>query len=212
MKLAAFDMDGVLFDIASSWVAIHDHFDTNNDASLKAYMDGEIDDHEFMRRDIKLWLNKQDPISISLIEEILDKQPFMEGCIETLQKLKEEGLKVGIISGGLDLLVDRIRAEVLLDFVYVNSLVLDDDGNLTGEGVLNVVLVDKTTPLLEAQKMFGISKEDTASIGNGSIDVSMFKVSGTSIAFNPEDEICANGADIVIRDKDLSLVLPHILG
>jgi len=39
----------------------------------------------------------------------------------------------------------------------------------------------------------------------------MFEVSGMGIAFNPcDDEVVAN-ADVVIKEKDLSLILPYIL-
>jgi phosphoserine phosphatase len=53
--LVAFDMDGVLVNYTSCWTWVHDHFRVTNEASLKAFIDGDIDDMEFMRRDIALW-------------------------------------------------------------------------------------------------------------------------------------------------------------
>ena len=55
MKLVVFDMDGVLTEYFSSWVRVHEHFGTDNDEALRLYMEGKIDDEEFMRRDIALW-------------------------------------------------------------------------------------------------------------------------------------------------------------
>ena len=54
--LVAFDMDGVLVDYLSSWTWVHDRFGVSNEESVISFMDGEIDDMEFMRRDIALWL------------------------------------------------------------------------------------------------------------------------------------------------------------
>ena len=50
-SLILFDMDGVLVDTISSWSFIHQHYGLNNEASVKAYVKGEIDDSEFIRRD-----------------------------------------------------------------------------------------------------------------------------------------------------------------
>jgi phosphoserine phosphatase len=57
MKLICFDLDGVLTKVESSWRYVHNYFSVNNEASLKLYLEGKIDDREFMRRDIKLWLD-----------------------------------------------------------------------------------------------------------------------------------------------------------
>jgi len=67
-RLVVFDMDGVLADVESSWVYVHRHFGVNNDHSLFAYLRGEIDDLEFIRRDINLWKQKDPGITCARIE------------------------------------------------------------------------------------------------------------------------------------------------
>ena len=52
--IVVFDLDGVLVDIQSSWDWVHRHFGVDNDESLAQYLAGQIDDLEFMRRDIAL--------------------------------------------------------------------------------------------------------------------------------------------------------------
>jgi phosphoserine phosphatase len=61
-KLVVFDMDGVIADVGSSWVHVHESFGVNNDHSLRAYLRGEINDVEFIQRDIKLWKDKDPAI------------------------------------------------------------------------------------------------------------------------------------------------------
>ena len=48
-------------------------------------------------------------------------------------------------------------------------------------------------------------------IGDLSIDIKMFEEAGLRIAFNPGDEIIKKYADVVIENKNLRLILPHIL-
>ena len=54
--LIVFDMDGVLVEERSSWRRIHNHLGTDNEDSFFAYMRGDINDLEFMAKDIKRWL------------------------------------------------------------------------------------------------------------------------------------------------------------
>ena len=106
--LIIFDLDGVLADTVSSWVWLHDHFGVNNDASYYEYMAGKIDDAEFMRRDIALWLGKQKKLHITDIEQILDKIPIMPGFTETMAILDFLNITAAIVSGGLNHLAHRI--------------------------------------------------------------------------------------------------------
>ena len=211
IKLVVFDMDGVLVDHYSSWVWVHDHFGTCNDDSLESYMSGEIDDHEFIRRDLALWFGKCPNIHISKIEEILGTIPMMAGFEDTISRLKETGMKCAILSGGLNILAERLGREHGFDAVMSNALVVDGKGYLTGEGIVNVKLNDKATPLLDMQKSFGFAPSECASVGNSSIDVNMFEHSSISIAFNPEGSHVVKNADFVVRKKDLREILRYLV-
>jgi len=57
-----------------------------------------------------------------------------------------------------------------------------------------------------------VSEERTVAIGNSFVDVSMFGASGLSIAFNPIDDEVQRNADVVLRSRNLTDVLPLILG
>jgi len=60
------------------------------------------------------------------------------------------------------------------------------------------------------QRRHGISKNRTASVGDSAGDIGMFQSSGFSICFNPWDERPLKHCDMVIREKDLKLVLDAI--
>jgi phosphoserine phosphatase len=209
-KFVAFDLDGVLVNIFSSWVWMHQHYDVNNDHSLYAYQRGEIDYAEFMRRDIALWHEKKKVITISEVEEILSRVPIMKGAKEVVQDLKAQGLQTAIISCGIKVLANRIARDFGIDFVVANGLVVDSEGKLTGEGTLSIELADKGKPLRELLEKNGFEKKDCVAIGNSYGDASMFKVSGLGIAFNPEDDITRDFADVIVEGDDLRKVLPYI--
>jgi len=57
------------------------------------------------------------------------------------------------------------------------------------------------------QRRLGVSKENTASIGDSMGDVGMFQESGCAILFNPWDERPEAHAHHVVREKDLKRVL-----
>ena len=210
--LVAFDMDGVLVDYTSSWTWVHEHFKVDNEASLVAYIEGRIDDREFMRRDIKLWLRVKNDLCVHDVEKILRPVPIIAGIKETVTELRRLGIRCVIVSGGLDMTARRIAEENGFDDHMANSLECDAQGRLTGEGVLRVDLTNKGKALRHFQNQYGISEERTVAIGNSFVDVSMFNGSGLSIAFNPIDDFVEKNADVVLRSRDLRDVLPPILG
>jgi hypothetical protein len=77
--LVAFDMDGVLVNYTSCWTWVHDHFKVTNEASLKAFIEGDIDDMEFMRRDISLWRRERPELCRKELDSILAPVPMNEG-------------------------------------------------------------------------------------------------------------------------------------
>ncbi|MCQ5374988.1 MAG: HAD family phosphatase [Methanomassiliicoccales archaeon] len=208
--LVAFDMDGVLVDYPSSWTWIHDHFGVNNETSLERYIHGEIDDIEFMRRDIALWKSCKSDLNRDDIERILSPLPLLEGIDETVRALKNAGMKVVIVSGGLDIIAEKIKRVFGFDDYIANGLEYDENGCLTGEGILRVELTNKRRALDSFLKKWGIARNRVVSIGNSFVDVSMFEESGLSIAFNPIDEIVVRKAHVTVQSNDLRAVLPFI--
>lgn len=209
-RLVAFDMDGVLVDIVSSWVHVHRRFGVNNDHSLAAYLRGEIDDREFIRRDIALWKRADPGVTASKIRDMLADAPLMTGAAELMTELRRRGYKTAIVSAGIDLLSERVARELGMDLQFANGMCTDDADRLSGEGVFRVRLMDKGNTVIEAAAMLGVGPNDIVSVGNSRYDVSMFERSALGIAFCPEDETVREEADIVVDEKDLRVLLRHL--
>jgi phosphoserine phosphatase len=209
--LVVFDLDGVLIDTKSSWEHVHSHFGVNNDESLAAYLAEQIDDLEFMRRDISLWKSNKGRVAIDEIKRIIETAPLMPGAIETLKELKRHGITIAIISGGIDLMAQRITSLCEIDYVFANGLECDRNGILTGEGIAVVPVGKKDVTLKKLLKDTKIPPERVVAIGDGIVDVCMFEIAGLGIAFNPRDGYTIEGADIVIDKKDLREILKYII-
>lgn len=210
--LVAFDMDGVLVEYPSSWTWVHHHFGVTNETALEEYVRGSIDDREFMRRDISLWIARKSDLCKTDIDSILEDLPVTQGVGETISRIKDEGIRTAIISGGLDSVAETISRKYGFDSWVANGLECDRAGRLTGEGILRVELTNKRVALESFLKRWNIERERTVCVGNSFVDVSMFEGCGLKIAFNPIDDLVKKAADIVVDDTDLRSILPVILG
>ncbi|MDH3364665.1 MAG: HAD-IB family phosphatase [Thermoplasmata archaeon] len=206
-KLVVFDMDGVLVDIESSWVYVHRHFGVDNEHSLQAYLRGEIDDLEFIRRDVALWMERDPTLTMDRLKRILSTAPLMKGARETVEILRMKGAKTAIVSAGIDILAERVAIELEMDMFFANGFVADCLGRLTGEGILNVRLDGKDQKVQMLANMFGFDKSGIVSVGNSRYDIPMFDASGLGIAFCPEDDDILQRADRVVHEKDLRRIL-----
>ena len=212
MKLVVFDMDGVLTEYFSSWVWVHEHFGTDNDESLRLYIEGRIDDEEFMRRDIELWTSRKDGLTGEHLREILDAVPIRKGAKELVDWLHSKGAQTAIVSGGIDILAERIGRELGIRNVFSNVVEVDENGRVTGRGLSRVKLKDKAQTVRALREKFGAERDDCAAVGDTNIDASMFRECGLGIAFNPKESArtLIESADVVVSADSLMEIRPYL--
>ena len=209
--LVIFDMDGVLTKCRSSWGYVHDVMGVDNEASLEAFVKGEIDEKEFMRRDIKLWIDKDPDIRDLDIARIVRDMPVIDGLQETVACLRYNRIKSVICSGGIGHAAKMIAEEYGFDGYIADNLETYPDGRLTGEGILNVDLKDKGIAARTFIEKYGTAPERTVSVGNSFTDIAMFRCTGTSIAFNPTDEMTETAAAHVVKSGNIADILDIIM-
>ena len=108
-RLVCFDVDGTLIDnVKFSWQVFHDYFKTDREKREKArndFFNGSISYLQWAEHDIGMWKEKGAKKYEFL--EALNGLKLMEGALETIHELKKHGLKLAIISGSLNILLEK---------------------------------------------------------------------------------------------------------
>lgn len=208
-KLVAFDMDGTLIEQGSSWWAIHQHFGVEKEAqeNLEAYERGEIDYPEFMRRDIKLW---QPTPHTSQIERIFASFKLTPNAAEVVAEIHRKNYEIAIITGGIDILAEKVARQLHIDHIISNGLEVDERGYLTGEGIFRVEPYMKHEALERLIGELGFTLAECVAVGDSKYDANFLKRSGLGVAVG-EDVALAKVADVVIKDfKHFNQLLDHL--
>lgn len=197
-KLVAFDMDGTLIEQNSSWRAIHMYFGVEEEAriNIEAYERGEIDYPEFMRRDIKLW---QPAPHVSQIERIVADFKLAPNSAEVVAEIRRRHYEIAIITGGIDILAEKVARALKIDNILSNGLEVDERGYLTGEGIFRVEPTMKHEALMRLIGELGFTFAECVAVGDSKYDAKFLEHAGLGVAIG-EDVALARVADVVIKD------------
>lgn len=211
MKLAVLDFDSTLcrsetlFNIYSAWIKNPDEA-----KKWKKEIAEEIKEHQLDYVDS---LTKRAAamrgIPITFVKEQCRKLEYNKGAEELVQRLKNDGYRVIVMSGGFEDAVELTK-DIGVDEVFANNFVLDSHGRLTGQ-VTGCMMHNssKGQILQKLQKLMGIKPKNTLVIGDGANDLSMFHYSDIRVAFCA-CEVLKNHANIIINEPDLSLILAEL--
>ncbi|HOI77504.1 MAG TPA: HAD-IB family phosphatase [Methanofastidiosum sp.] len=208
-----FDLDGVLIESHSSWERLHEYFGANEEKrkeNMRRYFSKEIDYGQWIREDVSLWKKDGRLPHKSEVEKALKNYVFIDGARECVRILKENELKLFIISAGIDLLAQNAGSVLGIYDIWANGFQYDEKGYLTGRDVWRVDLLRKDIIINKIMEKNDFKKEDIMSIGDSKYDIPMFCLSGLSIAFDPKDEEVKNEADITICERNLLRILEYI--
>jgi phosphoserine phosphatase len=208
LKLVVFDVDGTLIRAYSSWQHLHEALGTWDKGKKYAeqFFKGAITYEEWARLDARLWRG----LLLYKVQRIIDCIPYTKGTQEVIGTLRKSGFKVILLSAGLSLVTDRIEREISIDYSLANELVVKK-GLLTGEVKVNVSFNGKVEVLRHISERFGAKMDECAAVGDDETMIPLFKNVSLGIAFNPHNEKVEKSADVVVKDEDLRMTLPHLL-
>ncbi len=169
-------------------------------------MSGELDFKLALCERVKLLKG----LSVSQLEELYERIPITHGAEDLVRILQYLGYRIGIVSGGFQFFIDRIKNNYKLDYGISNQLEIIDD-KLTGRVVGDVVDARaKEQALISIAKQEGFSLKQVVAVGDGANDIHMLARAGLGIAFNAKS-IVQRHANAGINQSNLELIL-YFLG
>ena len=201
--LVIFDVEGVLYDEEYLPILAEK---VNRDAEIweitKQGIQGKIDWEEGLRARINILRGMDE----KTCKEVADRLPIMTGAKVACRALKAAGWKLMAVSGGFTLMMDRLKDELGLDYVYSNELIFKD-------GKLDDVIINVDSDKSKSAKIkiaeWGERQQDIVCVVDGANDVKLFDICGLSIAYRAQD-LVKDLATITLDTKDLSKVIDII--
>jgi phosphoserine phosphatase len=214
-KLVCFDLDGTLIDnLKFSWQVFHDYFQTDKhkreDAKNK-FFNGEISYQDWAMHDIGLW--KECNAKKENFIDALKNLKLMQGAMDTLNELKNRGIKLAIISGSINIILEHFIPdfEYYFDYIFISRINFDKHGNISEVKATEYDMDGKALALQEIAKNENLSLSECVFVGDFLNDKKVMQKAGLAIAFNCGHDELKQVADIVIDKKDLREILKYIL-
>ena len=198
-----FDVEGVLYDEEYLPILAEK---LNKEAEIweitKQGIQGKINWEEGLRTRV----NALKGLDEKICQEVSDALPIMTGAKEACRVLKAAGWKIMAVSGGFTLMMDRLKEELGLDYVYSNELIFKD-GKLDGVNIS--VDSNKAKSAKIKIEEWGEKKEDIVCVVDGANDIKLFDICGLGIAYRAQD-LVKDLATTTLEEKDLSKILDII--
>ena len=212
--LVAFDVDGTLVDdTVFIWETLHRHFATDplaRRAAREAYMEGQITYDEWFEHDMEALIGAG--ANRSRLQEALSHMRPMKGAQETLDRLVEAGVRLVVISGSLDIVIDRLFPSHPFSDVLISHIDFDEDGEIRSWRPTRFDMADKAAGLRHLARRYRTDVSRCAFVGDNFNDIEVVREAGLGIAFNCKSDQLAAEADVHVVSSDLRDVLPHLLG
>ncbi|KAA1399500.1 phosphoserine phosphatase SerB [Aeromicrobium ginsengisoli] len=180
-RLVVMDVDSTLIQgEVIEMIAAHAGFEAEVAAVTESAMRGELDFTESLHARVALL----EGVSESALDEVYDSLTYAPGARTMIRTLKRLGYRFALVSGGFTRIIERIAAELDIDYYAANELEVVD-GRLTGKIVGDIVdRAGKAEALRHFAEQARISVKNTVAIGDGANDLDMLAAAGLGIAFN----------------------------
>jgi phosphoserine phosphatase len=141
-------------------------------------------------------------LSASALDAVHDALVLTPGARTLVRTLHRLGYRFALVSGGFTQVIDRLAAELGIDYAAANTLEVVD-GRLTGRLVGDVLdRAGKAEALRRFADEARIPMANTIAIGDGANDLDMLAAAGLGVAFN---------AKAVVREAaDAAVTVPYL--
>lgn len=200
VSLAVCDVDSTfieqeVIELIAAHAGVRDEVARITDAAMR----GELDFEESLRARVSTLAG----LPARVLDEVAQEVVLTAGAAEFTNAIHAAGGRVALVSGGFDLIVQRIAAAVGVDYAEANHLEVVD-GKLTGR-VLGTVVdrAHKATVLRRLAADWQIDLSRTIAVGDGANDLDMVTAAGMGFAFCAKPALVeAADASVTVRRLD----------
>lgn len=214
-RLVCFDVDGTLVGkTVFVWETLHERLGTDPAKRQQAwddYFGGRITYSAWFEHDIALF-RERGAVTRERLLDAMQGLELVEGVHEVLGELEAAGLRLAVVSGSLNLVLEKFDLDRYFDDVFINDLFFDGRGQLIGWRPTPFDIDRKAGALEWLLVKHGLERRQTVFVGDNFNDVSIARRAGKAIAFNSRCAELIECADANVPGTDLREVLPHILG
>jgi phosphoserine phosphatase len=186
-KLLITDMDSTLINIECvDEIADFINVKPQVAAITEAAMRGEIDFETSLRQRVSLLKG----LEVSALDRVYEERLRLNPGAETMiSRLKQQGIKTALVSGGFTFFTERLKKRLDLDFTMANVLG-EHNGLLTGEVVGDICGAKaKADFLLSHCELLNILPSHVVAMGDGANDLLMMNEAGLSIAYHAKPTV-----------------------
>jgi phosphoserine phosphatase len=129
------------------------------------------------------------------------------GARTLVATMRANGAHTCLVSGGFTLFTTQIAEMIGFDEAHANTLIIDNDGQLTGQ-VAHPILgrEAKLATLITLRERLGLTRAETLVVGDGANDLGMIKEAGLGVAYHAKPAVAA-AAGARIDYSDLTALL-----
>lgn len=193
-RLVCFDMDSTLIkaEVIDELARRHGVGEEVAEVTERA-MRGELD----FKASFRERMSKLAGLDESVLSDIANELPLMEGVERLMVNLKRLGYRTVILSGGFTYFARHLQEKLGFDEIHANELVIEN-GKVTGDVHEPIVDAERKADLLETIALReGFTLEQTIAVGDGANDLKMLAKAGMGIAFQAKPLVRAQARQAI---------------
>lgn len=224
IKLAVFDLEGTIFKnsyggkaFPSLWAVLCNlcgpEAVAEDNANRDRFYSGGYPGYSSWVIDT-LKIHQKYGLKRNQFETLINAVEYYPGVAQTLTALREQGMTIAVISGGLKALADRVAVDHKIEHCFAAAEYFwNHDETICHWNVVPTDFAHKRSVLEILCRDLGITAEGCLYVGDGRNDRDVAGYCGLSIGFNPHEELRSD-VDIIIEqpegEENLSAVLQPI--